>query len=51
MLTEFPDTLHIVIPINYKCFTRQKIAKVPKITEVERLLFKQKKPVLVQKDR
>ena len=29
MLTEFPDILHSAIHDAYKCFTRQKIAKVP----------------------
>ena len=50
MLTEFPDILHSVIYIDYKCFTHQKKAKVTKITELERVLYKQKKSVFVQKD-
>ena len=49
MLTEYPDTLHSVIPIHYKCFTCQEIAKVPKITELERVLYKQKNPCLYKK--
>ena len=49
ILTEFPDILHSVIHIDYKCFTRQKMAKVPKITELERVLYKQKNPCLCKK--
>ena len=49
MLTEFPDILHSVIHIDYKCFTRQEIAKVPKITELERVLHEQKNPCLCKK--
>ena len=49
MLTEFPDILHSVIHIDYKCFTRQKIAKLPKITELERVLYTLKNPCLWNK--
>ena len=49
MLTEFPDILHSVIHIDYKRLTRLKIAKVPKITELERVLYKQKDPCLCKK--
>ena len=47
--TEFPDILHSVIRIDYKCFTCQKIVKVPKITELERVLYKQKNQCLCKK--
>ena len=49
MLTEFPDILHSVIHIDYKRFTSQNITKVPKITEQERVLYKQKNPCLCKK--
>ena len=49
MLTEFPDILHSVIHIDYKCFTRQKIAKVPQIIELDRVLYKQKNPCVCKK--
>ena len=49
MKTGFPDILHSFIHVVHKCFTCQKIAKLPQITELERVLNKQKK--LVQKDR
>ena len=49
MLTEFLDILHSVIHIDYKCFTRQMIAKMPKITELERVLYKQKNSCLCKK--
>ena len=49
MLTKFPDILHNVIRIDYKCLTCQKIAKVPKIIELERVLYKQKNPCLCKK--
>ena len=49
MLTQLPDILNSVIHIDYKCFIRQKIAKVPKITELERVLNKQKNPCLCKK--
>ena len=42
MLTEVPDILHSVFHVASKCFTRQKIAEVPWVTELERVLYKQK---------
>ena len=38
MWTEVPDILHSDFNVAYRYFTRQKIAKVPWITELERIL-------------
>ena len=50
MLTKFPDTLHSVIPINYKCFTSQKITELPKNHWTGTSFVKAEKSALVQKD-
>ena len=42
MWTEVPDILHNGFHVAYKYCTRQKIAKVPLITELERILYKQR---------
>ena len=42
MWTEVPDILHNGFHVAYTYFTHQKIAKVPWITELERILYKQK---------
>ena len=42
MWTEIPDILHNDFHVAYKYFTRQKITKVHWITELERILYKQK---------
>ena len=49
MLTESPDILHGVIRVAYKCFIHKKVAKVSLITELERVLYKQKNPCLCKK--
>ena len=49
MLTEVPDILHSVFHVANKCFTRHKIAEVPLITELERVLYKQKNQCLCKK--
>ena len=49
MWTEVPDILHNDFHVAYKYFTRQEIAKVPWITELERILFKQKNACLGKK--
>ena len=42
--------LHNDFQFAYKYFTRQKIVMMSWITELERILYEQKKCVLVQKD-
>ena len=42
MRTEVIDILPNDFHVAYKYFTRQKIAKVPWIAELERILYKQK---------
>ena len=49
MWTEVPDILHIDFHVAYKYFTGQKIAKVPWITELERILYKQEYACLCKK--
>ena len=49
MWTEVPDILHNGFHVTYKYFIRQKIAKVPWITELERILYKQKNSCLFKK--
>ena len=49
MWTEVPDIAHSDFHVAYKYFKRQKIAKVPKITELERVLYKQKNECLFKK--
>ena len=49
MSTEVPDILHNDFQFAYKYFTRQKIAKVPWITKVEQILYKQKNSCLCKK--
>ena len=49
MGTEVPDILHNNFHVAYKYFTRLKIAKVPWITELERILYKQKNACLCMK--
>ena len=49
MWTEVPDILHNGFHVAYKNFIRQKIAKVPWITELERILYKQKNSRLFKK--
>ena len=49
MWAEDPDILHNGFHVAYKYFTRQKIAKVPLITELERILYKQKHARLCKK--
>ena len=38
----------LLVNVAYKCFTRQNIAEVPLITELERVLYKQKNPYLCE---
>ena len=49
MWTEVPDILHNCFHVAYKYFIRQKIAKVSWITELERILYKQKNSRLFKK--
>ena len=49
MRTEVRDILHNDFHVAYKYFTRQKIAKVPWITELERIFYKQKNATLCKK--
>ena len=49
MKTEFLDILYSDIHVAYKCVARQKISKVPEITELERVWYKQKNPSLCKK--
>ena len=49
MWTEVPDFLHNGFHVAYKYFIRQKIAKVPWITELERMLYKQKNSRLLKR--
>ena len=49
MWTEVPDILQNGFQVAYKYFIRQKIAKVPWITELERILYKQKNSRLFKK--
>ena len=49
MWTEVPDILHIGFYVAYKYFIRQHIAKVPWITELERILYKVKNSRLFKK--
>ena len=49
MWTEVPDILHNGFHVAYKNLIRKKIAKVPWITELERILYKTEKFALVQK--
>ena len=49
MWTEVPDILYNDFHVVYKYFTRQKIAKAPWITELERILYKQKNVCLCKK--
>ena len=49
MWTEVPDILHNGCHVAYKYFIRQTIAKVSWITELERILYKQKNSRLFKK--
>ena len=49
MWTEVPDILHNDFHVAYKYFTRQTIAKVPWITDLERILYKRKNACLCKK--
>ena len=49
MWTEVPDILHNGFHVAYKYFICQKIAKVPWITELEHILYKQKNSRLFKK--
>ena len=49
MWTEVPDIFHNGFRVAYKYFVRQKMAKVHWITELERILYKQKNARLFKK--
>ena len=49
MWTEVPDILHNGFHVAYTYFVRQEMAKVPWITELERIWYKQKKSHLFKK--
>ena len=49
MQAKFLDILHSVIHVAYKCVESQNIANVPQITELERVLYKQKNQFLCKK--
>ena len=49
MWSDVPDILHNDFHVTYKYYTHQKIAKLPWITELERILYKQKNACLCKK--